>query len=104
MTYSDSTEAEHLTDILEEGDFDNSFSVFDDYCLMRSISKRNKRLLEQYHLAKSKKVGETFKCAYCGKKHVKKQYTQAFCPPNKAKQSKCKDMFHNSVDESRWRV
>ena len=67
------------------------------------IKGRNSILLDRYHLAKSKKVGETFKCAFCSKEHIKKQYSQAFCPKNKRNQRVCKNKFHNSIDESMWR-
>ena len=42
-----------------------------------------------YEQNKAAKVGETIKCACCGKKFVKKQYSQAFCC------GKCKDKYWN---------
>lgn len=93
------TEAEALSDIYENAEND-----LDD--LRDAIMNRNAKFKKAYNLAKSKKVGETFKCAYCGKEHIKKQYSQAFCSPIKKgnkKISRCKDKYWNSVDETRWR-
>lgn len=93
------TEAEALSDIYE-----NSYNDIED--LKDAIGNRNVKLRKAYDLAKSKKVGETFKCAYCGKEHIKKQYSQAFCSPVKKsskKTSRCKDKYWNSIDERRWR-
>lgn len=42
-----------------------------------------------YEQNKSAKVGETIRCACCGKEFVKKQYSQAFCC------GECKDKFWN---------
>jgi len=42
-----------------------------------------------YERNKAAKVGETIKCACCGKEFVKKQYSQAFCC------GKCKDRYWN---------
>ena len=95
------TEAEALTDIYEDYDYEYFLGE-----LKESIHNRNARFLRNYKIAKAKKVSEKFKCAYCGKEHTKIQYAQAFCPPikkGKSKKSKCKDKFWNSVDETRWR-
>ena len=42
-----------------------------------------------YEQNKAAKVGETIRCACCGKEFVKKQYSQAFCC------GKCKDKYWN---------
>lgn len=94
------SEAEALSYIYDDVDYGDTEE------LRKEIKNRNTRLEKRYNLAKDKKVGETFKCAYCGKEHIKKQYSQVFCPPlkrGKSKQYKCKDKYWNSVDSSRWR-
>lgn len=45
---------------------------------------------EQYKANKQAKVGEVIVCPICGKKFVKKQYSQAFCGAD------CKDKFWNA--------
>lgn len=42
-----------------------------------------------YETNKAAKCGEEITCPVCGKKLLKKQYSQAFCS------TKCKDRFHN---------
>lgn len=91
------TEGQRLSEIYDDIDY---------YDICDEIKDRNIKLQKSYSIAKSKKVNEDFNCAYCGKKHKKKQYSQAFCPPAKKGQrkiSKCKDKFWNSVDDRRWR-
>ena len=83
-----------LEEILEDG--------FDVEELLEGIRDRNRLMIIRYNIAKDKEIGETIKCACCGKDVVKKTKAQAFCNKTK-KGSSCKDIFHNSVNENRWR-
>ena len=75
------SEAEALSDILENGDL---------YSFREMVSDRNDQLKAKYKRAKDKKVNEKFNCAYCNKENTKKQYSQAFCPPIKRNNKKNK--------------
>ena len=86
MDYTDGSEAEHLSDILEGQEYDeisfyNSNHIF-------------------YKTNKQAKVGTSCKCPQCGSSFVKMHYQQAFCKPIKKINGKkvyaCKDKYWNS--------
>ena len=59
---------------------------------------------DRYSINKAAKVGDAIECACCGKKLVKTNYQQAFCPPTgtgKGKRYKCKDKFWNVTNPVR---
>lgn len=59
---------------------------------------------DRYSINKAAKVGTQIECACCGKKVMKTNYQQAFCPPingRRGKRYKCKDQYHNATNPVR---
>lgn len=58
-----------------------------------------RRLLSRHTDNKRSQVGTTIRCAFCGKRIIKKSYQTQFCS-NKGK-SNCKDLYWNTVKPER---
>jgi hypothetical protein len=57
------------------------------------------KALNRYKENKNSNIGTTIKCAWCGKRIIKKSYQTQFCS-NKGKNN-CKDKYHNNTNETR---
>ena len=64
-------------------------------CLEADLSNLIDNSTQVYSDNKKSLVGTNINCPTCGKVFVKKSYQQTFC------KGKCKDRYHNSVNEKR---
>ncbi len=66
------------------------------------LADRTKSMRSLYDAAKLAKVGSTIACPTCSTEHVKTTYHKVFCNNGRTqKGGNCKDVYHNSVSETR---
>jgi len=72
-----------------------------------SIREQAPLMEAAYERAAAAKVGDTIQCPGCGRNHVKTTYHNKFCTPKKKqkkRKNKCKDRYHNIVEEKILRI